>query len=100
MAYCSACGEMLAAGSWTCTLCGATVPPSPTKLSSRPPAQSPLLRGEVLPPGTRLCPGCGQAYGADYADMFCACGLELFRADQLPAAIIDEEVPPEAPTKP
>jgi hypothetical protein len=59
-----------------------------------------MPEGEVLPPGTRLCPGCGQTYGPDYADTFCTCGLELFRADQLPPAIVEEAPPPEVPAQP
>jgi hypothetical protein len=28
-------------------------------------------------PVRRVCPSCGNTYGADYADPFCACGFEL-----------------------
>ncbi|HWY87758.1 MAG TPA: FHA domain-containing protein [Gemmataceae bacterium] len=90
MVQCSVCGATLAATSGTCVLCG-TMMPEPVP---GPSGQSHLPTAEVLPPGSRLCPGCGQSYGPDYADTFCTCGLELFRADQLPAAIVEDAPPP------
>jgi hypothetical protein len=100
MARCSVCGETLAAASWTCSVCGTTMQRLETAPTSLwPPLESSVPHGEVLAPGTRLCPGCGKTYSADYADSFCSCGLELFQADQLPAAIV-EEAPPEGLAQP
>jgi hypothetical protein len=90
MAHCPLCGEALPAGSRTCALCGATkLRPEAAPAAAWPAPDSSAFEGEVLPPGTRLCPGCGKIYGPDYADGFCACGLELFAAHQLPAATVE-----------
>src|SRR5438309_12082998 len=96
MAECSICGEVLAPGSWTCSLCGTTVPgqaTAPEPMQAPGSTQAILPMGEVLAPDTRLCPGCGQTYGPEYADTFCKCGMELILAEQLPAAILEETSP-------
>jgi pSer/pThr/pTyr-binding forkhead associated (FHA) protein len=94
MALCPVCGTASVPGSSTCSMCGTTIP-EPGAVPSQtppvpPPSRPPLPVGEVLAPGTRLCPGCGQSYGPDYADSFCACGMELYGAEQLPAAILED----------
>jgi hypothetical protein len=97
MTQCSVCGEALAPGSWTCALCGTTMPQPVADLA--PPLKtipSSLPQGELLAPDTRLCPGCGKTYGRDYTDTFCTCGMELFGAEQLPAAIVEETPAEEA----
>lgn len=93
MEQCSVCGATLTMGSRTCPLCGTTAP-EPVQPSSQPAAVAAappnLPQGILLAAGTRLCPGCGKTYGSDYADTFCTCGMELYGAEQLPVAIVED----------
>lgn len=94
---CSVCGATLTMGSRTCPLCGTTAPepvqaPKAPRVPAAALAPPSLPQGILMAAGTRLCPGCGKTYGADYADTFCTCGMELYGAEQLPVAIV-EEVP-------
>ncbi|MCI0637505.1 MAG: FHA domain-containing protein [Gemmataceae bacterium] len=79
---CIICGEPLPEGSRTCSVCGTTAPDVPLatvmnlpKTTFEPKAAAAKL--QTLTPSQRLCPSCGIVYEADYADSFCACGVEL-----------------------
>lgn len=98
MIPCSICGEMIAEGSRTCSVCGSSVEdflPAGTGLSSAPAAPSKVELPTELPPGGSCCPACGKVYAADYADQFCVCGTQLVQ--ELTSAAIVEEAPPMAP---
>ncbi len=85
MPTCPICGEVLKEGARACSVCGSSLPEIsvPTADVVAPPAASPApLRQENLPAGSKLCPACGQVFGADYADSFCTCGVELVEVAQ------------------
>jgi hypothetical protein len=84
MPTCPICTTPAAAGARVCTVCGTSLPdqdlglPTATVVLSSP--ERPAATG--APPaglrvGQRFCPGCQSVYGPDYADSFCACGVEL-----------------------
>jgi hypothetical protein len=100
---CSICGEKIAAGSRTCSLCGSSVedfPPTATGMTAAPPPA--VSSPQEIPPGGSYCPGCGKTYGPEYTDLFCVCGTGLLKdspstVDMPPMAPILEELPPMAP---
>jgi hypothetical protein len=87
MPLCSICGEKLGPYARICHMCGTSLPDS---AEPRPPAKpvvphSPSATSSC-PPGSRLCPSCGQTFGPDFTDVFCACGTELIEPPPPPAA--------------
>src|SRR5262245_31290859 len=45
---------------------------------------------------TRRCPDCGKTYGADYADTFCVCGVELVVSKSAAPAVTAPAARPQA----
>jgi hypothetical protein len=64
MTRCPHCGAEFLGDVDVCFTCGRLLTPPSTPVAP--------------PPDTgRACPACGKRYPADYADSFCACGVEL-----------------------
>ena len=101
MAICNICGEPIADGSRTCSLCGSSAEeffPAATGLHLSPPSSTPLPK--VLLPGSSYCPVCVKVYGPEQLDPFCECGTELLKElpresmfDEIPMAPFLEDVP-------
>jgi hypothetical protein len=66
-----------------CTICGSSQPDNAPVLVAAvvaPPTPTAPMSPRVVPPGAKVCPGCGQVYDASYTDVFCVCGVELTTA--------------------
>ena len=100
MPQCLICGEALPEGARVCTICGSTQPEEKVPVAAvvAAPATPSKLVLTAPPPGSRVCPSCGQVYGPEFTDPFCTCGVELVAAASVPA-----DAPaaiPAAPTRP
>jgi len=100
MPQCIICGEALPEGARTCTICGSGQPDQnvPVAAVVTAPVTTSKLATAPVPPGGRICPACGNVYGPEFTDAFCACGVELVEATTIveqPRATI-----PAAPTRP
>ncbi len=105
MPQCVICGEALPEGARTCTICGSSQPdegsvPSASVVSASPPTSRLAMPRLVAPPGGHVCPGCGQVYGPEYTDPFCACGLELVEAAAAAVAEVEAGAIPASASPP
>jgi hypothetical protein len=102
MPQCLICGEALSDGARVCTICGSTQPEDSVPVAAvvaAPATPSRLVLTAPAPPGSRVCPSCGQVYGSDFTDPFCTCGVELMTAPSAPAEHAAPALPAE-PTRP
>jgi hypothetical protein len=94
MPACVICGDPLPAGARSCAVCGSSQPDDAVlpvaSVVSAPAPSATALRAGAVPAGGRVCPACGKVYGADFADAFCTCGVELLDA----ASIVLEPTAP------
>lgn len=88
MPACEICGESAPEGTRVCPTCGTSLPEAsvPTATVVQPPASghTEVTPPPEVPPGGRYCPSCRLAYGADYTDSFCVCGVELIAPTESP----------------
>lgn len=102
MPECSICGEKIAEGSRTCSVCGSSAEeflPVATGLNASQLAATPAAPADI-PPGGSYCPACAKVYGPEHGDAFCECGTWLLKeipGDVPPAESVGEEAPPMAP---